>query len=119
MSDLIAVQREESFLVRQAQAQGLPVEHRADMSSPLALLGLRLVTTPRAGPPPNVATACFQRRRRSAVTEMRIQLLRANSADGGARTDRLSILGRSVRTSITDRAAGNVGAPPWLGDLRR
>jgi hypothetical protein len=47
MFDLIAVEHDESFFVWQAQAQRLPVEHRADIS-PLALLGLRLVTTPRA-----------------------------------------------------------------------
>jgi hypothetical protein len=47
MGDLLAVEREECALVWQAQAQGLPCEHRSDIS-PLALLGLRLVTTPRA-----------------------------------------------------------------------
>ena len=47
MADLLAVERDESWFVWQAQSQGLPIEHRADIS-PLALLGLRLVTTPRA-----------------------------------------------------------------------
>ena len=47
MGDLLAVERDECALVWQAQAQGLPVEHRADIS-PLALLGVKLVTTPRA-----------------------------------------------------------------------
>jgi hypothetical protein len=47
MGDLLAVERDESWFVWQAQAQGLPCEHRGDIS-PLALLGLRLVTTPRA-----------------------------------------------------------------------
>jgi hypothetical protein len=46
-ADLLAVERDEAALVWQAQAQGLPVEHRADIS-PLALLGVTLVTTPRA-----------------------------------------------------------------------
>jgi hypothetical protein len=40
MGDLLAVERDEAALVWQAQAQNLPVEHRADIS-PLALLGLR------------------------------------------------------------------------------
>jgi hypothetical protein len=44
--DLLDIERQEAELVWQAQAQGLPVEHRADIS-PLALLGLRMVTTPR------------------------------------------------------------------------
>jgi hypothetical protein len=47
MGDLLAVERDESTLVWQAQSQGLPVEHRADIS-PLALLGLKLTTTPPA-----------------------------------------------------------------------
>jgi len=47
MADLLAVERDECALVWQAQAQGLPVEHRADIS-PLALLGVVLVTVPRA-----------------------------------------------------------------------
>ncbi|MET4277156.1 MULTISPECIES: hypothetical protein [unclassified Bradyrhizobium] len=51
MGDLLAVERDESALVWQAQAQGLPCEHRADVN-PLALLGLRLVTVPRADLPP-------------------------------------------------------------------
>ena len=46
MGDLLDIERQESSLVWSAQAQGLPVEHRADIS-PLALLGLRLVTTAR------------------------------------------------------------------------
>jgi hypothetical protein len=50
MGDLLAVERDECALVWQAQAQGLPCEHRADVS-PVALLGLRLVTAPRAGMP--------------------------------------------------------------------
>jgi hypothetical protein len=51
MGDLLAVERDECALVWQAQAQNLPCEHRSDCS-PLALLGLRLVTAPRAPPPP-------------------------------------------------------------------
>jgi hypothetical protein len=45
--DLLAVERDEAGLVWLAMAQNLPVEHRIDIS-PLALLGLKLVTTPRA-----------------------------------------------------------------------
>ena len=44
--DLLDIERQEAALVWQAQAQGLPIEHRADIS-PLALLAVRLVTTPR------------------------------------------------------------------------
>jgi hypothetical protein len=51
MSDLLDVERDESFFVWEAQARGLPYEHRSDIS-PLALLGLRLVTIPRANEAP-------------------------------------------------------------------
>jgi hypothetical protein len=47
MGDLLAVERDEATLVWQAQAQGLPVEHRSDIN-PVALLGIVLVTAPRA-----------------------------------------------------------------------
>ncbi|MEY9131930.1 hypothetical protein ACVMII_000798 [Bradyrhizobium diazoefficiens] len=47
MSDLLDIERQEAAFVWQAQSQGLPVEHRADIS-PLALLGLAIVTAPRA-----------------------------------------------------------------------
>jgi hypothetical protein len=43
---LLAVERNEAALVRQAQSQSLPVEHRADIS-PLALLRLWLITAAR------------------------------------------------------------------------
>jgi hypothetical protein len=46
-AELLAVERDESALVFQEQAQGLPLEHRADIS-PVALLALRLVTTSRS-----------------------------------------------------------------------
>jgi hypothetical protein len=46
-SDLLAVERDESWFVWQAQAQGLPIEHRSDCN-PLAILQVRLVTTARA-----------------------------------------------------------------------
>ncbi len=45
MSDLLAVERDESALVFAAQAQGLPVEHRNDIN-PVALLGVALITAP-------------------------------------------------------------------------
>ena len=38
-SDLLDIERQEAALVWQAQAQGLPVEHRSDIN-PVALLGL-------------------------------------------------------------------------------
>jgi hypothetical protein len=44
--DLLAAERDEAFFVWQAQAQGLPIEHRADIN-PVALLGLVLVTASR------------------------------------------------------------------------
>jgi hypothetical protein len=47
MSDLLATEREEASLTWSAMEQRLPVEFRPDIS-PLALLGLKLVTTPRA-----------------------------------------------------------------------
>jgi hypothetical protein len=47
IGDLLAVEFQESCFVWQAQSEGLPCEHRADCS-PCAILGLRLVTTPRA-----------------------------------------------------------------------
>ena len=45
--DLLAVEREESFFVWQAQAQNLPVEHRFDCD-PRAILQIELLVTPRA-----------------------------------------------------------------------
>ena len=50
MSDLLAVERDESALVWTAQAQGALIEHRPDIS-PLALLGVALVTAPRSDAP--------------------------------------------------------------------
>ena len=47
MGDLLAIEREECALVWQAQAQGLPCEHRGDCA-PQAILDVKLVTTPRA-----------------------------------------------------------------------
>jgi len=41
--DIVANERDESFFVFSAQAQGLPCEHRSDIS-PVALLNLKLVT---------------------------------------------------------------------------
>lgn len=43
MEALLATERDESALTWQAQTQGLPVEHRGDCS-PIALLGLRLLS---------------------------------------------------------------------------
>jgi hypothetical protein len=51
MCDLLAVERDECALVWRAQSERMPVEHRADIS-PLALLGLRLITAPGAVPSP-------------------------------------------------------------------
>jgi hypothetical protein len=50
MGDLLSVERDESALVWRAMDEKLPVEHRADIS-PLALLGVALVTPPRADAP--------------------------------------------------------------------
>jgi hypothetical protein len=47
--DLLSVERDESWFVWRAMDERLPVEHRPDIS-PVALLGLRLVTTPHAVP---------------------------------------------------------------------
>ena len=54
MTDLLSVERDEAALVWQAQAQGLPVEHRADCS-PLAILQVQLITTPRADASPETS----------------------------------------------------------------
>jgi hypothetical protein len=48
-ADLVEVERVEAELVFEAWSKNLPVEHRSDVS-PLALLGVRLVTSPRAAP---------------------------------------------------------------------
>jgi hypothetical protein len=50
-ADLLDIERQEAHWVWEAQKQNLPVEHRAHIS-PVALLGLQLVTAPRAAPPP-------------------------------------------------------------------
>jgi hypothetical protein len=47
MGDLLDIERQETALVFAAQAQGLQIEHRADIN-PVALLGLVLVTASRA-----------------------------------------------------------------------
>jgi hypothetical protein len=44
-ADLVEVERVEAALVFDAWSKGLPVEHRGDIS-PVALLGVRLVTVP-------------------------------------------------------------------------
>jgi hypothetical protein len=49
MGDLLAVERAEAWLVWQAQAQSLPVEHRADCA-PAAILSVQVVTARRAVP---------------------------------------------------------------------
>jgi hypothetical protein len=49
--DLLAIERDECALVWQAQAQGLPCEHRADVSV-AALLSITLETTTRDGQTP-------------------------------------------------------------------
>ncbi|WP_338833549.1 hypothetical protein [Bradyrhizobium septentrionale] len=54
MADLLSVERDESWFVWQAQAQGLPIEHRADIS-PLAILQVQLITTPRADASPETS----------------------------------------------------------------
>jgi hypothetical protein len=46
MGDLLAVERDESALVWQAQDEKLPVEHRGDCA-PAAILQVRLLTAPR------------------------------------------------------------------------
>ncbi|MDE5465223.1 hypothetical protein [Bradyrhizobium sp. CSS354] len=50
--DLLAVERDESWFVWSAQGSGLPVEHRSDCCSPLAILQVRMVTAARADLPP-------------------------------------------------------------------
>jgi hypothetical protein len=54
LGDLTDIERQE--LVLRGQSEGLPIEHRADIS-PLALLGLRLVTAPRAVSSPGTSAA--------------------------------------------------------------
>jgi hypothetical protein len=51
MADLLSVEPDESWFAWSVQAQGLPIEHRTDIS-PLALLGMRLVAAPRANEMP-------------------------------------------------------------------
>ncbi len=47
MADLLAVEYEESAFVREAQAQGLPIEYRSDCA-PQCILAVKLIVTPRA-----------------------------------------------------------------------
>ena len=54
LGDILEQDRIEAEMVFAAWAQGLPAEHRADCS-PLALLGLRLVTTARASEVPSTS----------------------------------------------------------------
>jgi len=54
MGDLLATERDEAALTWAALEQKLPVEHRADIS-PVALLGVRLITAPRANGSPGTS----------------------------------------------------------------
>jgi hypothetical protein len=54
MGDMIAVERDECALVWAAQAQGLPVEYRADCA-PQAILGCELITAPRGNLSPGTS----------------------------------------------------------------
>jgi len=45
LREVLDIERQEAALVWQAQEAGLPIEHRA-ACSPLAVLGIRLVTVP-------------------------------------------------------------------------
>ena len=66
LEDLLDIERQEADLIFSAQREGLPVEHRADVS-PLALLGVRLITTAPAavlpGTSPEFATVIRPGRR--------------------------------------------------------
>jgi hypothetical protein len=55
LDDLLDVERNESALVREAQSQGLPAEHRNDCS-PLAILGCRPITAPCGLPVAGIVT---------------------------------------------------------------
>jgi hypothetical protein len=54
MGDLLAVERDEAAFVWRALSEGLPVEHRSDIN-PAALLGVRVVTAPRADASPGTS----------------------------------------------------------------
>jgi hypothetical protein len=54
MGDLLAIERDETALVWQAQSQNLPIEHRADIN-PVALLGLQLITRARVSEAPETS----------------------------------------------------------------
>jgi hypothetical protein len=53
-SDLLDIERQEAELTWMAQAERLPIEHRDDIS-PIALLGLRLVTAAAVNPSPGTS----------------------------------------------------------------
>ena len=50
LGDVLEQDRIETEMVFAAQSQGLPVEHRGDCA-PQAILGVKLITAPRAAPP--------------------------------------------------------------------
>ena len=52
--DLLDIERQEASLTWSAMEQNFPIEFRSDIS-PLALLGLKLITTPRAEAPPETS----------------------------------------------------------------
>ena len=58
MGDLLQTERDECALTWRAQSEGLPVEFRVDVS-PLALLGVALVTAPRAAVPGTTGRHAF------------------------------------------------------------
>jgi hypothetical protein len=57
-ADLLDIERQEAAVVFAAWEQGLVCEHRSDCS-PLAILQVRLITTPRAIPTPSSSEHAF------------------------------------------------------------
>jgi hypothetical protein len=101
MGDLRDIERQEAALVWQAQAQGPPCEHRADINA-LALLGLRMVTAPRfSGLPATAPEHGYDIVGGHGDRDAHPLQLRANSAGMDAQR-RAGFSGPVLRTSITN-----------------
>jgi hypothetical protein len=53
-SDMLAIERAECALIWHAEANGEVIDFRSD-TSPMAVLGVRLLTAPRANPSPGTS----------------------------------------------------------------
>jgi hypothetical protein len=110
MADTLMIERSECALIWHAEAQGETIDFRSD-TTPMALLGLRLVNQPRANPVTgNVTGAYVQHHRRAMMNTDRASL--------GFAACNLPGIARNAETVLGDPASRpplTQTAPPWDG----